>query len=105
MFAVTAGVGLAACANPIRKTSTLSDTFPGTSPNDALWNSYGAVALAGGIVTLTDGAPAARYSGIKSLARYDLTDSQLEVQLVSAGTQAPSTQACPQVADSGGPTR
>jgi hypothetical protein len=102
--AMTTGVGLAACANPNpnRKMGTLSDTFPGTSLNDAPWDFYGTVALAGGIVTLTDVAYTARYSGIKSLALYDLTNSQLEVQLVSAGTQAPGTQACLQVVDSGG---
>jgi Glycosyl hydrolase family 12 len=100
--AMTTGVGLAACADPKLKMGTLSDTFPGTSLNGALWHSYGTVALAGGIVTLTDVARTARYSGIKSLARYDLTDSQLEAQLVSAGTQAASTQACLQVVDSAG---
>jgi hypothetical protein len=100
--AMTAGAGLAACSSSNLKMGTLSDTFPGTSPNGALWDSYGTVALAQGIVTLTDVAHAAKYSGIKSLARYDLTDSQLETQLVSAGTQAASTQACLHVVDSGG---
>lgn len=34
VFAMTAaGVGLAACASPNRKMGTLSDTFPGTSPD------------------------------------------------------------------------
>jgi hypothetical protein len=101
--AMTTGVGLAACANANRlKMGTLSDTFRGTSLNGALWNSYGTVALAEGIVTLTDIAHTAQYSGIKSRALYDLTDSQLEAQLVSPGTQAASTQACLQVVDSGG---
>jgi Glycosyl hydrolase family 12/Transposase len=103
VFAVTAArADLAVGANPNRKMGTLSDTFPGTSLNGALWDSYGTVALAEGIVTLTDVAYTAQYSGIKSLALYDLTDSRLEAQLVSAGTQAASTQACLQVTDSGG---
>lgn len=63
------------------KMDILSDTFSGTSLDGALWDSYGAVALAEGIVTLTDVAYTARYSGIKSLAPYDLTDSKLEAQL------------------------
>ena len=96
------GVGLAGCASPNQKMGTLSDTFPGTSLNGALWDFYGTVSLAEGIVTLTDTAYTASYAGIKSLAPYDLTDSQLEAQLVSAGTQAASTQACLQVTDSGG---
>jgi Glycosyl hydrolase family 12 len=81
---------------------TLSDAFRGTSPNSALWNSFGTMALSKGIVTLTDVANTASYSGIKSRALYDLTNSQLEVQLVSAGTQEASTQAALQVVDSGG---
>ena len=89
----------AAAGNP--EMGTLSDTFPGTSLNGALWHAYGTVALAGGIVTLTDVGRTAQYSGIKSLAQYDLTDSQLEAQLVSAGAQADSTQACLHVVDSG----
>jgi Glycosyl hydrolase family 12 len=98
-----AGVGLAACASPsLKKMGTLSDTFPGTLLNGALWEPYGKLTLAEGIVTLTDVAYTVRYSGIKSLAFYDLTDSQLEARLVSAGTQAASTQACLQVVDSGG---
>jgi hypothetical protein len=105
-FAVTAASGgLAACASAgasPKKMDTLSDTFPGTSLNSALWDSYGTVALAEGIVTLTDVAHTAQYSGIKSLALYDLTDSQLEARLVSAGTQAASTQASLHVVDSGG---
>ncbi len=100
--AMTTGVGLAGCSNPTLKMGTLSDTFPGTKLNGALWHAYGTVALAGGIVTLTDVARTAQYSGIKSLAQYDLTDSQLEAQLVSAGAQADSTQACLHVVDSGG---
>lgn len=100
-FAVTA-VGeacLASCAKPNRKMHALSDTLPGRSLNGALWDVFGSVALDGGIVTVTDVAYSARYSGIKSLALYDLTDSQLEAQLVSAGSQAASTQACLQVVD------
>lgn len=104
VFAVTsAGAGLFGCADPtqpIQKMGELSDTFPGSSLNGGLWNSYGSVALAGGIVSLTDVAYTAQYSGIKSLAPYDLTNSQLQVRLVSAGTQAASTQACLQVVDS-----
>ena len=81
----------AALNNP--KMGALTDAFPGTSLNSALWTSYGTVALAEGVVTLTDAGNTAQYSGIKSLALYDLTDSQLEAQLVSAGTQATSAQA------------
>jgi hypothetical protein len=80
----------------------LSDTFPGTSLDDALWNSYGTVALAEGVVTITDTAYAAQYSGIKSLGTYDLTASQLAARLVSAGTQPANTRACLQVVDSAG---
>src|SRR5579863_10405444 len=98
--ATVAEADFASAANPNRKMGTLTDTFPGTSLNDALWDSYGITALAGGIVTLTDVAYTPRYSGIKSLALYDLTNSQLEAQLVSAGTQATSTQACLHVVDS-----
>lgn len=97
-----AGGGLAACASRESKMGALSDTFPGTSLDGALWNSYGTVALAGGIVTLTDIAHTARFSGIRSQALYDLTDSQLQAQLVSAGPLAANTQACLQVVDSGG---
>ena len=99
-----ASLGVTACADssPLEKMDTLSDTFPGTSLNGALWGTYGTVALTGGIVTLTDSAHSARYSGIKSLARYDLTESHLEARLVSAGMQAPGTQACLHVIDSGG---
>jgi hypothetical protein len=102
---IAAWDGLTACANPNpnpKKMGTLSDTFGGTSLNGALWDSYGTVALAEGILTLTDVADSARYSGIKSVALYDLTDSQLEAHIVSAGTQAASTQACLHVVDSAG---
>jgi len=99
---MVAGGGLAACASRESKMGALSDSFPGTSLNGALWGSFGTVALAKGIVTLTDIAHSARYSGIKSLALYDLTDSHLQAQLVSAGPQAASTQACLQVVDSSG---
>jgi hypothetical protein len=106
VFGVTASAGLPACATsipgPTPKMGTLSDTFAGTSLNGALWHAYGNVTLAGGIVTLTDVARTTQYSGIRSLARYDLTDSQLQGQLISAGAQAASTQACLQVVDSGG---
>lgn len=102
MTAMTTGAALAACAGQNRKMGTLSDTFPGTSLNGALWDSYGTTALAGGVVTLTDVAYTAQYSGIKSVSRYDLTSSQLEAQLVSAGRQAAATQACLHVVDSGG---
>jgi Glycosyl hydrolase family 12 len=94
--------GLAACTPQESKMGALSDTFPGTSLNGALWASYGTVALAEGIVTLTDIARRARYSGIKSLGRYDLRDSQLQARLVSAGPQAANTQACLQAVDSSG---
>jgi hypothetical protein len=100
--AMTAGASLAACSSSNLKMGALSDTFPGNSPNGALWKSYGTVAVAQGIVTLTDVAHAAKYSGIKSLAQYDLTASQLAAQLISAGTQEAGTQACLNVVDSGG---
>jgi hypothetical protein len=100
---MAASVGLAACSSSSsKKMGTLSDTFPGTSLNGALWQPFGQVTLDEGIVTLTDYAYTARYSGIKSLALYDLTDSQLEALLVSAGDQAGSTQASLNVVDSGG---
>src|SRR3712207_4759885 len=99
---ILAGGGLNACSGSNRKMGTLSDEFVGSSLDRARWDSYGNVTLAGGIVTLSGVAHSAEYSGIKSLAVYDLTDSQVTARLVSAGARAGSTQACLQAVNSGG---
>ena len=79
------------------KMSTLQDSFPGTSVNATLWNSFpssgGSVSVSGGLLSLTDTASTAAFSVLQSVSTYDLTSSYLYVQLASAGTQATNTLA------------
>ncbi len=96
-FSVTVGGG-----TNYAKTATLQDGFAGTTLNASLWSAVqtgtGSVVVNNGL-SLTDTADSATYVAIKSNALYDLTSSQLVVELTSAGTQATDTQALLQVQD------
>lgn len=78
------------------KAATLQDPFSGTTLNAALWTPIltgtGSVVVNDGL-SLTDTAGSATYVGTKSVEMYDLTGSEVYVQLAAAGTQAPTTQA------------
>jgi len=77
--------------------ASLQDTFPGTSVNGTLWNSFpsagGSVGVSGGLLSLTDTASSALFSVLQSVSTYDLTGSYLFAKLASAGTQAANTLA------------
>lgn len=74
--------------NPL--TATLVDNFSGTgsTPDTALWDTFGTAAQANGILLLTS-TTAASSSGINShKTNYDLTDSSMQVRLIDAGNQS-----------------
>ena len=98
-FTVTIGGGT---NTNYAKIATLQDGFPGVTVNAALWNiiqtGTGSVTVNNGL-SLTDTANSATYVALKSNALYDLTSSQLVINLTGAGTQATTTQALLQVQD------
>jgi Glycosyl hydrolase family 12 len=97
-FSVTIG-GTPAAGHA--KVATLQDTFPGTTLNAALWTALartGAITVNNGLA-ITGTASSATYTAIKSAALYDLTASQIAIELVSAGAQGATTQALLQMQD------
>ena len=97
-FTVTIG------GTPARaKAATLQDGFPGTTLNTALWTPVrtGTVVVNDGL-SLTGTASSATYAGIKSNTIYDLTSSEIFIELADAGTQAATTQALLEVRNTAG---
>jgi hypothetical protein len=93
-LAVTASIPVPA-VHAYPAISTLADTFLGTTLNTALWTACpdgasGSVVLSNGLY-LTDTVSTINYDFIESNSLYDLTNSAVYVQLVSAGTQGPVT--------------
>lgn len=87
------------------KVATLQDRFPGPTLNTSLWTPLpigdGAIGVNNGLI-LTDTAGSATYTAIKSNIPYDLTSSEIFIQLVNAGTQAATTQALLEVQNAAG---
>ena len=87
------------------KAADLQDEFPGTTLNTALWTPVptgtGSVVVNNGLY-LTDTADSAAYVAIKSNTVYDLTGSEVFIELASAGRQAATTQSLLEVQNTTG---
>ena len=75
--------------------STLTDPFTGGSMNSSLWTSFGStITWTGAHLDIANTVNSSGYSGLSSVATYDLTGSEIYVQLVSAGTQTLASWQC-----------